>query len=114
MRTIEEIIASRPVARANKKGVVSKAARKLASQQCEWWWQGLTSEERRAVERYDDEQAAIRMAQPEDPRITAARVAQMERSIALGADATKVERMTQEERDLMREDLGDYSHHRVR
>ncbi len=114
MRTIEEIIATRPVAVANKKGVVSKAATKLASQQRQWWWQGLTSEERRAVERYDDEQAAIRMAQPEDPRITAARVAQMERSIALGADANKVERMSKDERDLMREDLGDYSHHRVR
>lgn len=114
MRSIEEIIASRPVARANKKGVVSKAAAKLADQQQQWWWQGLTSEERRAVERYDDEQAAIRMAQPEDPRITAARVAQMERSIALGTDATKIDRMTQDERDLMREDLGDYSHRRVR
>lgn len=114
MRTIEEIIASRPVATPNKKGVISKAARKLASQQFDWWWQGLTSEERRAVERYDDEQAAIRMAQPEDPRITAARVAQMERSIEIGATATKVDRMTQEDRDLLREDLGDYSHHRVR
>lgn len=113
MRNIEEIIASRPVALANKQGIVSKAAAKRASEQRQSWWAGLTKEERQAWDAHDEAQRSAARAAI-DSRIIAASVAQMERSAALGASATSVERMSQDDRDLMAEDMGDYSHRRVR
>ena len=110
MRTIEEIVSSKPSPEAPKKGKpLTEAARKRNSAAFAAWYGSLAKDERKAWDRHDDAEKAAESAAfaatEKGQKYLNAFCADFDRAI----EAAKP--MTKEDRELEAEDMMDYSHH---
>lgn len=112
MRTLEQVIASKPVAEVAKAGKhLTEAARKRNSAAFAAWYGSLAKDERKAWDRHDDAEKAAESAAfaatEKGQKFLNAFCADFDRAV----EAAKP--MTREERELEAEDMMDYSHHRL-